>query len=123
MSTVGELALSYLAGMVHTPAIEIEVLIDAGVDGFGGRKGALRSQPSPLRGTGYYDSSAAAYVAIAAARALKSQLVTVENDFGETWSDCLVLEARALHDPVPVLIDGDLQYQVDYEFDVLRQTV
>ena len=108
--------------MIHAPADEVELLVESGADGFGARRGPRRAAPSALRGTGYYVLLADAAAANAAARALKGTLLDITDDYGDVHADCLVLDAQALFEPAPRLIDGLLRYQVDFKFDVLQQT-
>jgi hypothetical protein len=118
---IGTLTVGFLEGVIHVPSMEVERLERAGVDGFGARQGPTRGKPTTLKATTYVADATAAAAHILAAGALRSTLVTVSDEFGLNWTNCLIEDVRLTQPMRFVMVNGAGKVQVTIEFDVIQR--
>jgi hypothetical protein len=123
--SVGTVNLALLKGRPMEAALMIEILERPGVDGFGAREVARRSEAERLYGTQFVESIAAAGTLQTAIRELQGELVSVTDELGISHPDCMIRRAAPRGTPrlVYLLSGGTLlqRYRVDAEFEVIRE--
>lgn len=127
MSAIGAFTVDRLIGQGQPDSLETEILAEAGVDGFGGRTGALRGRPATWLAWKYYTSSSDAFTGADTAAALRGTYVTVTGEFSETYMNVLVADVRlppaipgiGHTNPCMVMVGGTVKYVLGLEFDLM----
>jgi hypothetical protein len=124
-TSVGSVNFDLLYGTVPAPVQTIEILEYGGVSGHGARYGPWRAPEAELIGIAYVADDDDAEELIADARALRNAFVTIEDSWGNTFSDVQILDASEMpvrgHRYAAVLKDGDTAVEVNIRFTVKQQ--
>ena len=120
MATVGGYSVDVLRGLVPALKEAIAVWDVPGLDGHGAQQVGYRSPVASLLAISLVADNATANTLISNLESLQGTSVTIVDDHGDTYTNCLVVTVDTSNAKKAAIVDGASGYRVAVRLDVMR---
>jgi hypothetical protein len=116
MADLGGEAVNIVRGRPEELALRVDTWQTPGIDGVGSQTLGQGSEPSPLQTVAYFENDALAEAHIAACKALKGQVISMEDNWENEYENLLVIDVRTANSKRAVFRNNQAQVRVQIEW-------